>query len=126
MAVRPGSDRRADGGDGPGRAERVSRYDRRRHRTVDPRRWTVGRPAQPALRWERSGQLAAGRGAVTLPTLKQVAIAGAFIGSAVGGYLMASGVRSDPAPQSTVVQKLQEIDTKVDEVRAEERRVGKE
>ena len=54
---------------------------------------------------------------MTLPTLKQVAIAGAFIGSAVGGYLMASGVRSETAP--TVVQKLQEIDAKIDEVRAQ-------
>src|SRR5713226_9016359 len=119
MAVRPGSDRRADGGDGPGRAERVSRYDRRRHRAVDPRRWTVGHPAQPALRWERSGQLAAWRRGVTLPTLKQVAIAGAFIGSAIGGYLMANGVRTETAPHSTVVQKLQEIDTKIDEVRVQ-------
>ncbi len=54
---------------------------------------------------------------MTLPTLKQVAIAGAFIGSAIGGYLMANGVRTETAP--TIVQKLQEIDTKVDEVRAQ-------
>ena len=54
---------------------------------------------------------------MTLPTLKQVAIAGAFIGSAIGGYLMANGVRTETAP--TIVQKLQEIDTKIDEVRAQ-------
>ncbi len=56
---------------------------------------------------------------MTLPTLKQVAIAGAFIGSAVGGYIAAGMERSAVAPQPSVVQKLHEIDTKIDDVRAQ-------
>ena len=54
---------------------------------------------------------------MTLPTLKQVAIAGAFIGSAVGGYFTAGAMRTETSP--TVVQKLQEIDAKIDVVRAQ-------
>jgi len=52
---------------------------------------------------------------VTLPTLKQVVIGGVFIGSAVGGYFTAGAMHTETVP--TVVQKLQEIDAKIDVVR---------